>query len=739
MKHNPAEKYNLCFHEPITEWEKAIPIGNGRIGALIYGKPEALRFSLDRSEIWDTTVSPDCKSPEFTFQNMILLVNQGEEEAIRRIFDAPYQQPRPTKLPTGALTLHLGGGRLCSTLHLHQAEAVFETGHLKVEAFLHAKENIGWIRIHTIDPDDGLTQLRYDFIPPAFGEISAGCYEEAQEIHLDGCRGFVQQITETFFYGIFVKQFQTPKYWYLIYTVACSSDGTDWVEACCRHLNRASQEGYQKARGVHRGWWAEFWEKSDLELPDPFFQKNWYLSCYFLGCCSRKGGYPMPLQGLWTADNGKLPPWKGDYHHDLNTEMSYFSYLKANHLEEGECFLDYLWKLQDKGRKFAASFYGKKGSCLPAAMTITGDPLGGWGMYSLSPTQQIFLCQAFDQYYRYTARKDFLRERAYPYLRETGQLISALLEEKDGQLYLPVSSSPEIHDDTLAAFLKPNSNYDLALLRFLFATLSEYAAEVKPDEEEKWEQICRKLPQLAVDTDHVLMLCQGERLQESHRHHSHMMAIYPLRLLTLQQEEDRKIIEASVADLERLGTGYWVGFSFPWAAQFRVILHQGNAAWQFLNQFWRAFCSDNGFHLNGDFRMYGLTTFHYSPFTLEACFCAADALQEMLLYCENGRLELFPAIPDHWKQKKISFRDFRAKGGLLVSACLQHGRVVFLKIHWEQDAKLLVQSVYFRDKDLEGDAVRTPEGYVLQGHKGEERVLLQHFRRPFCAVPHLGT
>ena len=50
----------------------------------------------------------------------------------------------------------------------------------------------------------------------------------------------------------------------------------------------------------------------------------------------------MPLQGVWTADDGGLPPWKGDYHHDLNTQMSYWHYLKANHIEEGESFIDFL-------------------------------------------------------------------------------------------------------------------------------------------------------------------------------------------------------------------------------------------------------------------------------------------------------------------------------------------------------------------------------------------------------------
>ena len=69
----------------------------------------------------------------------------------------------------------------------------------------------------------------------------------------------------------------------------------------------------------------------------------------------------MPLQGVWTADNDCLPPWKGDYHHDTNTELSYQSYLKANRVEEGEAFIEYLWKLKPTYERFAKEFFGVKG------------------------------------------------------------------------------------------------------------------------------------------------------------------------------------------------------------------------------------------------------------------------------------------------------------------------------------------------------------------------------------------
>ena len=120
----------------------------------------------------------------------------------------------------------------------------------------------------------------------------------------------------------------------------------------------------------------------------------------------------MSLQGVWTADDGALPPWKGDYHNDLNTQLSYAHFYKANHLEEGECFLDFLWNSMDAAKIFAEKFYGTEGICLPGVMSIDGKALGGWPMYSLSPTQQIWLCQSFEEYYRYTGDLEFLEKKA---------------------------------------------------------------------------------------------------------------------------------------------------------------------------------------------------------------------------------------------------------------------------------------------------------------------------------------
>ena len=89
---------------------------------------------------------------------------------------------------------------------------------------------------------------------------------------------------------------------------------------------------------------------------------------------------------------------------------------------------------------------------------------------------------------------------------------------------------------------------------------------------------------------------------------------------------------------------------------------------------------ENGFHLNGDYKNYGYTQFHYRPFTLEALFGFCDALQEMLLQDHTGEIELFASIPEEWKKREISFKNLRSRGGLLISATAKNGEIVKLTI-----------------------------------------------------------
>lgn len=569
----------LIFEGNITRWDEALPLGNGLTGALIWGGPEDLRFSLDRTDIWDRRAPLNTTKKEFCYATLVRLARAGKTEEIREIFDAPYQSPAPTKLPAGKLRFAFrsleGGGGLRSVLDLERAEARLQIGERGVRLFAacHALTGTGMIKATA-----GREDFSFVLESPAFGRegeasdkdggpkertISKGSLKRLR--YPEPLRGeergepsffwFTQKVDIAFSYGIIAGVREKEGETLIFYRIVTSRDGEDWLLKGKRLLGEELQRGYEENLKGHLDWWRAYWEKSSLSLPDTFFERQWYTANYLFGSCSRKGAYPMPLQGVWTADDGGLPPWKGDYHNDLNTQLSYTHFYKANHWEEGECFLDFLWGLLPSARKFAKKFYGTEGACLPGVMTIDGEPLGGWAMYSLSPTHQIWLCQSFELYYRYTGDRRFLEERAFPYFKETARCIGGILEKaSDGFYYLPVSSSPEIHDDEAEAWVTPNSNYDLSLLRYLYQTLLEFA-EILGEERAEWADILECLPEPAVDEKGALMISPDESLCESHRHFSHMTSICPLYLYDYEEAKDKAIIDASIADCERLGTG----------------------------------------------------------------------------------------------------------------------------------------------------------------------------------------
>jgi len=721
VKKLPETYCDLYFDEAVTNWDEAVPLGNGLLGCLVWGNGMPLRLSLDRGDLWDTRPAPETLEKDFTYKKMIELVGEKDVEGINRIFDDCYNRVTPTKIPAGRLEINYGllDDRVESHLCLKDACAVvklrFGDKCSEIGTFLHATEMFGYIHISGnaalpqievkatafgIDPGEGA-----DCGKILKANISNGSLEQLQypqiEWFEEGClKWFIQRTAEGIEFSIILGQKKTQETLDAVYFVASSRDGDGWLENAKMKILGALHTGFSGSIEGHKSWWRDFWGKSAVTLHDEEFEKQWYLANYLFGSCSRKGAPPMPLQGVWTADNGMLPPWKGDYHNDLNTQMSYYHYLKANHLEEGESFVDFLWELVPQARKFAGEFFDAPGLSLPAVMSIDGKPLGGWPMYSLNLTNQIWLCKSFGDHWKTTGDMDFLQKKAYPWFKETALCIMRWLQvDKNGKLVLVLSSSPEIHDNTLASWLTPNSNYDLSLLMYLFKQLCEMSEALDNNDKEIWQQKYDLLPELAVNKENVLMLSPDETLNESHRHLAHVMAIHPLRLLNYDgSKREREIIDATIRDLEKLGMRWWVGFSFTWMAELYAIQRNGEAAAFQLKLFWENLCSQNGFHLNGDYKNRGLTNFNYRPFTLESNMCAADALQEMLLQTHSGVIHVFPAIPEKWKKYGAAFSGFRGENGILVSSSVKNREVEMIQLEALKAGTYRVKNVFNGDK-----------------------------------------
>lgn len=695
----------LEFQKSILNWDEAIPTGDGKLGSLIYGRGP-IRISVDRIDLWDNRTNEMTLDEGFNYKNLVRIAKDPTDEnwsEHSRIFNyLSHISPYPSKITAGRLEIDFGeqSDGVHSLLNMYDAVAEITLSDKKGFAlFNSATRHVGVARIsgeHKLSihipqyisgDEDGNCVLNNGFDK----KVDNWCmrYPRASVVREDGFTYYHQHTHLEYNYTLMAYEKKMSDGIYeLYYTVVTSDDDNDVVSCAKKELIALSKIGFDALLREHKLWWHRYHGKSDLYIPDKKLQRLYDIHNYHFASCSRKGYYPMALQGVWTADNDSLPPWKGDYHFDTNVELSYQSYMKANRISEGEAYIDYLWNMRHAYKKFAGEFFGVDGYLIPSTSTMDGKIIGGWAMYSYAPILTVWAIQALDDYYLFTADKKFLRSRVYPIFRDTGKAIYALLEKKGGKLRLPLSSSPEIFDDKREAYLPPNSNFDQSLLIYLFTRLRDFSRELgyKAD---KYERILSMLEPLAISEDGILMLDRTKLLHESHRHFSHVMAIYPLHLISYKDADGRRIIDASIKQLEQLGNKRWCGFSYGMMAQIYAMAKRGTEAADVLRVYEDCYVAENGFHLNGDFKGKLDTIYSIRPFTLEAEFCYNDAIQQMVMQEHEGYLELFPAIPDTWHT--ASFKKLRSYGGLLVSVKLRSGRITSLEFASKRDMSVRIK------------------------------------------------
>ena len=696
----PADRFpdpglDLVLKAPITTWDEAVPLGNGLLGGLLWGEGNVIRLSLDRGDLWDERPAGGVRWDEFNYATMQRLVAAGKNDELNAIFDHPYNAPHPTKIPAGRLEIVCATGLKVEQFQLALASAEGRArfgGPARLDAFFSAAAPVALARITGPEP----VELRLR-APESVGVLG---YPAAQPGVAAGARWFLQEAAGGLRYCVCVASRRAGGETLLAATVTSTVDGGDPVAVARERTAAALDAGYTAMLAPHLEWWREFWNRSRVEIPEQEILRHYYLVQYFYGAASRRGAPPMPLQGVWTADAGSLPPWKGDYHNDLNTQMTYIAYQAAGRFEEGLSYLEFLWERLPVFRKFAKDFYDAPGAAVPGVMSLAGQALGGWGHYSLSPTMGAWSAHLFYLHWRYTGDERFLRERAYPWCREIGECIGHLLKpDANGVLVLPLSTSPEIHDNSARAWLVPNTNYDFFCLRMLYLSLAEMAEACGARADaERWRSTAAALGTYHVNAEGALRLDAVQDLPGSHRHLSNIIGLHPFNLVTADGDErDRRAIAASLAQWDRLGTGAWCGYSFSWMACLRARVGMAEEALRNLDIYVKAFNLRNGFHANGDQTGSGFSGFTYRPFTLEGNFLAAQAVHEMLLQSwsptpgagETQVVRIFPAMP--WRWHAAAFEDLRAEGGLRVSARRERNATVWLRVTATRGGKVRIR------------------------------------------------
>ena len=702
----PTAAMGLHYDKPAMVWDEAMPLGNGLLGGLVWGDGKPLKISLDRTDLWDLRPVPEFHGPDYKYKTMREWEKAGKVKELLDMYDNPYNRPAPTKIPAGRieLTFHDGWNAVPASLDLAKAEAKCgdPAANESVSVWIHATDPVGFIELSGALPTIKLAAPAFAGMEPGKGEpaISAGDlrqlgYPAPKTVEGTDFQSYEQEGWGGFRWAVFLvwKKVADKDAWQAAWSIATTNEDANPM-ALAEKRARGGLENIETLRASHQAWWRKWWGDTWLEVPNAAVQRQWYLDTYKFGAAARRDTPPITLQGPWTADDGRLPPWKGDYHHDLNTQLSYWPCYSGNRLEPGLGYLNWLWDTRENARDWTKRFFEMPGLNVPMTADLKQNQIGGWRQYTHSSTTAAWLAHHFYLHWKYSQDRTFLEQRAYPWLRDCATFADSVTSERDanGKRTLPLSSSPEINDNKPDAWFPAITNYDLALYRWLFGATAELADEMKaPDEAAHWRAILDELPGFALGDDGGLLVAPNYPLKDSHRHFSHLMAIHPLGLIDTSQGENCKItIVASLNELDRLGSGQWCGYSFAWLANLAARNHDGVKAEKALDTFANAFVLRNGFHCNGDQSGKGLSNFTYRPFTLEGNFAAAAGLQEMLLQSHTGAIEVFPAVPDTWKNAK--FHRLRAMGAFVVSAEMVDGVVRSIEIVSETGKDPIVRS-----------------------------------------------
>ncbi|MCG8307082.1 MAG: hypothetical protein MI975_06780 [Cytophagales bacterium] len=732
-------KHDLVSKSLAESWDEGIPLGNGVIGALVWEKQGRLRMSLDNVNLWDLRPMENLNTPDYKFSWVYEQWKNDNYAEVQNRFDVPYDNlPAPSKIPGAALEFEIEGLGDIASSRLSIKDAVcqikWENG-TEFNSFVHATANIGWFKFKGVR--EGFTPV---LIPPAYnleGKSEVESPVAGQDLRrLKYPKGNVAEeeksITYTqagwggFSYVVSVKWVQKGEALEGCWSI--STDFPSWEKKpnAKTVVQEKIKDGYAKSFQEHKQWWKQYWDKSSINIPDEVLEKQWYLEQYKFGSAARDGAPPISLQAVWTADNGKLPPWKGDYHHDLNTQLSYWPSYSGNHLDLENGYLEWLLKNKETFKKYTKEYYESEGLAVPGVTTLTGEPMGGWIQYAFGPTVSGWLGQHFYLHWRYSMDREFLKEKAYPWIKEVAIFFEDISVKNDlGFRKLPISASPETHNNSREAWFGETTNFDLAIIRWTYEKAEELALELRYNKDaERWKNALKAWPYFAIDENEGLMLAPGYPYAVSHRHFSHLLAIHPLGLIDYAKgDDDKAIVNNTINNLINKGPDWWTGYSYSWLGNLQARAFDGEGAAKTLRIFSENFCLPNSFHVNGEQHNRGYSKMKYRPFTLEGNFAFASAIQEMLIQSHSGVVKLFPAIPADWIN--IKFENLRTYGAFLVSAEMEEGLVTEIEIISEKGGELVLENPFDNDDFTCDKEFQKSTDKIVFNLNAEEKVVVK--------------